>query len=139
MGGRRKSQQQLTPLELQIMNVLWDCGPSNVQSVQEKLTASPKLAYTTVQTMLNVVHRKGRVRRRLRGRAYDYAPLLTREKAENSAVGNMIDRLFGGSVDGLLMTLVKSKQLNPTKLQQLSDLLEEQSGARKEKTNEFDG
>ena len=126
MGGKEKFQQQLTPLELQIMNVLWDWGPSNVQSVQEKLSGSTKLAYTTVQTMLNILQRKGRVRRRLRGRAYDYAPLLTREKAEKNAVGDMIDRLFGGSVDGLLMSLLKSKQLDPTKLQELSDLLEKQ-------------
>ena len=125
MGGKRKSQQQLTPLELQIMNVLWDVGPSNVQSVQEKLTGSPKLAYTTVQTMLNVLHRKRRVRRRLRGRAYDYAPVLTREKAASSAIGDMIERLFGGSVDGLLMSLVKNEQLDPTKLQELSGLVEE--------------
>jgi BlaI family penicillinase repressor len=126
MAGKGKSQQQLTPLELQIMNVLWDYGPSNVQAVQEHLAGSPKLAYTTVQTMLNVLHRKGRVRRRLRGRAYDYTPVLTREKAAHSAIGDMIDRLFGGSVDGLLMSLVKSQQLNPTKLQELSDLVDEQ-------------
>lgn len=126
MVGKGKSQQQLTPLELQIMNVLWDNGPSNVQAVQEHLTGSPKLAYTTVQTMLNVLHRKGRVRRRLRGRAYDYEPVLTRERAAKNAVGDMIDRLFGGSVDGLLMSLVRSQQLNPKKLQELSDLVEEQ-------------
>ena len=131
MGGKQKSQQQLTPLELQIMNVLWDFGPSNVQSVQEKLAGSPKLAYTTVQTMLNVLHRKGRVRRRLRGRAYDYVPALTREKAATNAIGNMIDRLFGGSVDALLMSLVKSRQLNPTKLQELSDLIEEHERGKK--------
>ena len=125
MVGKGKSRQQLTPLELQIMNVLWDYGPSNVQAVQENLAGSSKLAYTTVQTMLNVLHRKGRVRRRLRGRAYDYAPVLTREKAANNAIGDMIDRVFGGSVDGLLMSLVKSKQLNPAKLQELSDLVEE--------------
>ena len=87
MGGKRKFQQQLTPLELQIMRVLWDCGPSNVQSVQEKLAGSSRLAYTTVQTMLNVLHRKGKVRRRLRGRAYEYAPVLTREKAASNAIG----------------------------------------------------
>lgn len=124
MADKGKPQQQLTPLELQIMNVLWDCGPSNVQSVQEKLTGSPKLAYTTVQTMLNVLHRKGRVRRRLRGRAYDYAPVLTREKAERNAIGDMVERLFGGSVDGLLMSLVKSRQLDPKRLQKLSGLIE---------------
>ena len=122
MGGKGKSQQQLTPLEVQIMNVLWDCGASNVQSVQEKL--SPKLAYTTVQTMLNVLHRKGRVRRRLRGRAFDYAPVLTREKAASNAIGDMIERLFGGSVEALLMSLVKSKELDPTKLAKLTALIE---------------
>jgi len=131
MAGKGKSEQQLTPLELQIMNVLWDYGPSNVQAVQEHLVGSPKLAYTTVQTMLNILHRKGRVRRRLRGRAYDYVPALTREKAATNAIGNMIDRLFGGSVDALLMSLVKSRQLNPTKLQELSDLIEEHERGKK--------
>jgi len=123
MGGRGKSQAQLTPLELAIMNVLWDNGPSNVQSVQENLEGSKKLAYTTVQTMLNVLHRKGRVRRRLRGRAYDYVPVLTRERASGTAIREMIDRLFGGSVDGLLMSLIKNRQLDPRKLQELSGLV----------------
>ena len=138
MGAKGKSQLQLTPLELQIMNVLWDCGPSNVQSVQDKLTTSPKLAYTTVQTMLNVLHRKGRVRRRLRGRAYDYAPVLTREKAASNAIGDLIDRLFGGSVDGLLMSLVKSRQLDPKKLQELNGLVEEQERGKEGKDHESD-
>ena len=131
MAGKGKSEPQLTPLELQIMNVLWNHGPSNVQAVQEHLAGSPKFAYTTVQTMLNILHRKGRVRRRLRGRAYDYAPVLTREKAAKNAIGDMIDRVFGGSVDGLLMSLVKNRQLNFAKLQELSDLVEEHERAKK--------
>jgi BlaI family transcriptional regulator, penicillinase repressor len=138
MSGKGRSPQQLTPLELQIMNVLWDCGPSNVQSVQEKLTAPPKLAYTTVQTMLNVLHRKGRVRRRLRGRAFEYVPVLTREKAASNAIGDMINRLFGGSVDGLLMSLVKSQQLDPRKLQELSGLVEEHERGKKGKGHASD-
>ena len=138
MGGKGKFQQQLTPLELQIMNVLWDRGPSNVQSVQASLTGSPRLAYTTVQTMLNVLHRKGRVRRRLKGRAYNYEPILTREKAASNAIGDMIDRLFGGSVDGLLMSLVKSKQLDPKKLEELTNLVEEHENGKEGKTDESD-
>jgi len=123
--------KQLTPLELQIMKVLWDCGPSKVQTVQENLPASPKLAYTTVQTMLNVLHRKGRVKRTLRGRAYEYEPLLSRDRAANNAIHDMIDRLFGGSVEGLLMSLVKSKQLHPKRLEKLRTLLEEQERTEK--------
>jgi predicted transcriptional regulator len=126
MGGRRKREKQLTPLELQIMRVLWDAGPSTVQTVQEKLSSSARLAYTTVQTMLNVLHRKGRVKRVLRGRAYEYQPLLTRERATSHAIQDMVDRLFGGSVEDLLMSLVKNKQLAPKKVEMLEKLIKEQ-------------
>jgi len=132
MGGKRKREKQLTPLELQIMKVLWDAGPSNVQTVQEKLAGSTKLAYTTVQTMLNVLHRKGRVKRVLCGRAYEYEALLTRERATSHAIRDMIDRLFGGSVEDLLMSLVKDKQLAPKKLQKLEKLIQEQEHNEKE-------
>jgi predicted transcriptional regulator len=81
--------------------------------------------------MLNVLHRKGKVRRRLRGRAFDYAPLLTRDKAASNAIGDMIDRLFGGSVDGLLMSLVKNRQLNPKKLEELSSQVEQHERGKK--------
>ncbi len=127
-----KPRKQLTRLELQIMKALWDFGPSNVQVVQENLSASPKLAYTTVQTMLNVLHRKGWVKRTLRGRAYEYEPLVSRDRAANNAIRDMVDRLFGGSVEGLLMSLVNSKQLHPKKLEKLRTLLEEQQRSDKE-------
>ena len=127
-----KPRKQLTRLELQIMKALWDFGPSNVQVVQENLSASPKLAYTTVQTMLNVLHRKGWVNRTLRGRAYEYEPLVSRDRAANNAIRDMVDRLFGGSVEGLLMSLVNSKQLHPKKLEKLRTLLEEQQRSEKE-------
>jgi BlaI family transcriptional regulator, penicillinase repressor len=121
-----KPPKQLTRLELQIMKVLWDSGPSSVQVVQDNLPTPPKLAYTTVQTMLNVLHRKGWVKRTLHGRAYEYEPLLSRDRAASNAIRDMIDRLFGGSVEGLLMSLVKSKQLHPKRLEKLRTLLEEQ-------------
>ena len=117
-----KKPRPLTPLELQIMNVLWDRGPSNVQDVQAALAAP--LAYTTVQTMLNVLHRKRRVKRTLRGRAYEYAATLSREQATGNAVRDVIDRVFHGSVEGLLMTLVRTKQLDAKKLAKLTELVE---------------
>lgn len=131
MTPSRKSQRQLTPLELQIMHVLWDLGPAPVQAVQERL-GGEKLAYTTVQTMLNVLHRKGRVKRTLRGKAYVYAPVISREKAASQAVTDLVDRLFEGSVEGLVMSLVKTRQLDARKIQELSEQLDANPAARGE-------
>jgi len=114
------------------MIVLWTLGPSNVQTVQDNLSNSPRLAYTTVQTMLNVLHRKGRVKRALRGRAYEYEPLLSRDRAVRHAVRDIIDRLFGGSVDALLMSLVDTKQLDRQRLTRLKDLIEKHEREAKE-------
>ena len=75
------------------MKVLWDIGPAPVQAVQEQLSGE-KLAYTTVQTMLNVLHRKRRLKRVLRGKAYIFAPVISREKAAFQAVSDLVDRLF---------------------------------------------
>ena len=133
MGPSRKSSSQLTPLELRIMQVLWENGASTVQAVQEKLPGE-LLAYTTVQTMLNVLQRKGKVKRRLVGKAYEYRPVLSRERALREAAGDLLDRMFGGSVDALLMSLVKSRQIDATKLAKLQQLIDEH-----ERTEEEDG
>ena len=124
MESTLKCVSRLTPLELRIMKVLWESGPATVQGVQEKLPGD-KLAYTTVQTMLNILHRKRRVRRVLKGRAYEYQPVLSQDRAIKEAIGDLVDRLFGGSIDGLVMNLLKSHQLNSKKLRRLSNLIDQ--------------
>jgi predicted transcriptional regulator len=124
MAAKQKGRRQLTPLELKIMRVLWDCGPLTVQGVQDHLSGRPKLAYTTVQTMLNVLNRKGYAKRALSGKAYAYEPVLSRDSASSNAIRDMVDRMFGGSVEALLMSLVKTKELDPNNLAKLKALIE---------------
>ena len=119
---------QLTRLELQIMQVLWNNGPSTVQAVQQRLPGDP-LAYTTVQTMLNILQRKGKVKRKLLGKAFEYRPVLSRDKALREATSDMLDRMFGGSVEALLMSLVKSSRLDADKLARVQKLIESQEQA----------
>ena len=119
----RTKSEQLTPLELEIMQVLWDAGPANVQAVQQALKR--ELAYTTVQTMLNILHRKGKVKRKLKDRAYIYQPLVSRRQVVSNHVGDMVERLFGGSAESLVMSLIETKHLTPRKLARLQKLIEE--------------
>ncbi|MFN2576932.1 MAG: BlaI/MecI/CopY family transcriptional regulator [Pyrinomonadaceae bacterium] len=120
---RRKSEN-LTPLELEIMHVLWAEGPANVQSVQQHLPR--ELAYTTVQTMLNILHRKGKVKRTLKDRAYVYKPVVSRSQALGQHVSDVVERLFGGSAENLVISLIETKHLTPKKLARLQKLLEEE-------------
>lgn len=123
MPRKKITDPALTPLELQIMNVLWEAGPANVQAVQANLKGRD-LAYTTVQTMLNVLHRKGKVKRLLKNRTYIYRPVLSRQKAVAQAVSEVLDRFFGGSADGLLLNLVETRHLTPEKLARIQEIIE---------------
>ena len=126
----RRKTERLTPLELEIMKVLWETGAANVQTVQQRLER--ELAYTTVQTMLNILHRKGKVKRALKDRAYFYRPAVSRRQVVRQAVDDMVERLFGGSVESLVMSLVETKHLTPEKMDRLNKLLKEAEEASDE-------
>jgi predicted transcriptional regulator len=119
--GRGKAKRELTPLELEIMQVLWAAGPSTVAEVRPHLNG--KLAYTTVQTMLNVLLRKGKVKRVQDGRAFRYRAAVDRKRATGSAVADLVRRMFGGSPEALLMTMVESRQIGPKELERLTEMV----------------
>jgi predicted transcriptional regulator len=106
------------------MRVLWDGGAGNVQKVLRGLAGEPQLAYTTVQTTLNVLHRKGKVKRKLVGRAFEYSAIVSQESADSHALKDLLQRVFRGSVDDLLLTLVRSKKLDAQKLAALQSRLQ---------------
>jgi predicted transcriptional regulator len=127
--------ETLTRLELQIMQAIWKLGAtrtSSASSVSDVQQALPqKLAYTTVQTMLNILERKGKLRRKLRGRAYVYSATVTEDKASRHAVRDLVDRMFGGSADELVMSLIKSRQIDPKRIAELTRRLQQEEDSEK--------
>ena len=119
----RPKTDHLTPLELEIMHVLWETGAANVQTVQQLLKR--ELAYTTVQTMLNILHRKGKVKRALKDRAYFYKPAVSRRQEVSQHLGDLVERLFGGSAESLVVSLLETKHLTPARLARLNKLVKE--------------
>jgi BlaI family transcriptional regulator, penicillinase repressor len=120
---RKKRTPTLTPLELEIMKVLWDLGSGTVQAVQDALQGE-RLAYTTVQTMLNVLESKGKAKRILKDRAYVYRPAVTRAQAVSSTMRDLIDRMFGGSAEALVMGLLENGQISAEELAELQSRVE---------------
>ena len=123
---RTKDGPPLTPLELEVMKVLWETGPTTVQGVHAGMQGVRPLAFNTVQTVLSILFRKGKVRRTLRDRAYVYRPAVTRDSAAGHALRDLIDRVFQNRPEELVLSMVRNRQLSPRQLAELQKLVEEE-------------
>lgn len=128
MFRTKPDREQIPPMELAILHVLWDRGPSTVLDVQQLLDGSP--AYTTVQTIMTTMEKKGRTKRTLKGKAFVYRAELARDKALGHAVRDLVQRTFRGSVEDLLVNLVKSEQLDAETLTRLEARLRAEGSKR---------
>ena len=88
------------------------------------------LAFNTVQTVLAILFRKGKVKRTLRDRAYIYRPAVTREAAAGHALRDLVDRVFESRPEELVLSMVRSRQLTPGQLADLQKLVEEDGDGR---------
>jgi len=122
---KRPEKPNLTKLELELMQVIWRLGSGSVSAVQAEVERP--LAYTTVQTMLNILERKGKLRRELHGRAYVYSARVTEAKALGQGVRDLIDRMFGGSSEELVMSLLNNGPIDAKRLAKLAERFNEEA------------
>ncbi|HJQ52499.1 MAG TPA: BlaI/MecI/CopY family transcriptional regulator [Gemmatimonadaceae bacterium] len=113
---------QLTRRELDIMSVLWEKGEATVTEVRDRV--DPDLAYTSVSTMIRTLELKGYVsHRRGEGKTHIYFPIVDAETAGESALGRVLNKIYGGSPIKLLAHLVEHKRLSEKELQRMRELL----------------
>ena len=113
----------LTQRELDIMSVLWELGEATANEVRERV--DPSLAYTSISTMIRTLEMKGYVsHRRGEGKTHVYYPVIDAEMAGESALGRVLDKIYGGSPLKLLAHLVEQRKLSDGELARMRDLLE---------------
>jgi BlaI family transcriptional regulator, penicillinase repressor len=119
----------LTQRELDIMSVLWELGEATATEVRERI--DPSLAYTSVSTMIRTLEMKGYVsHRRGEGKTHVYYPVIDAQMAGETALGRVLDKIYGGSPLKLLAHLVEQRKLSDADLARMRELLE---GSRKKK------
>lgn len=97
----RKTIYELPPLELECMKVLWRLGEASVRQIRDQLAAARPLAYTTVETIMDRLTRKGMVSRQKVGKAHRYTARYERTQARAQAVRALVEHFFGGSREAL--------------------------------------
>ena len=121
MAGEK--QYRLGDLQLRIMRVLWNCGPATVAKVQKELSGD-RLAYTTVATMLRKMEDRGLVRHREDGRRFIYEAAVSAEDVTRSMAGDLVDRLFEGSLADAVSHLLETREVGRQELARLERLIQ---------------
>ena len=108
------------------MKVIWPLGQATVREVYDALRAHRTVAYTTVQTMMNILETKGHLKKEPGEKAQTYVPVRPQRLVVQSMVREFVNRVFDGSARPLLVHLLKEKGLTERERKQLQRLLEKE-------------
>ncbi len=115
------SKSRPTPAEWEILNALWQLGPSTVRAVHEAIGAS---GYTTTLKLMQVMFDKGLVKRDESARAHLYTPKLKQESMQTDAAADLLDRVFGGSATALMQRALSRRRPDKTELDELRAMID---------------
>jgi BlaI family penicillinase repressor len=121
----RRRSPTLTDGEARLMTVLWEKRAATVAEVVAALGARRAVNYSTVQTMLRILEKKGYVAHARSGRAFIYRPLIDQRQARRSALSHLTSRLFNGSPSLLVLDVLEDKRIDPAELERLKQLIRE--------------
>jgi BlaI family transcriptional regulator, penicillinase repressor len=122
-----RKTQMVTDRELEILKVLWARGRASVREVQDDLNRSAgPVAYSTVQTLLNIMEeKKGLVRHVVEGRTFVYIPKKSADRTIRELTKRFVDRVFDGALDRVMVALIGSKSPTPEELDRLRLMIDQ--------------
>jgi BlaI family transcriptional regulator, penicillinase repressor len=122
----RPAAKELTERELEIMHVFWEQGEQTASDIRDRLSEQGReLAYTTVATLVRILFEKGFIIQINDQRPFRFKPARPFEDVSKSMVGDMIDRLFGGSREQLLLRMFDGGKMTRKEREALENLLRE--------------
>jgi len=124
----RSRPMRIGAVQLRIMRVLWKCGRATARQITDELSRERPIAHSTVQTLLRKLEKKGSVGHTVRGRLFVFRALVSEEEVMAAATGDLLQRLFDGSVYGLVAHLVSSERVPPDEMARIRELIAQEGG-----------
>ena len=124
----RPSSAQPTEVEMQILRILWELGPSPVREIHRRLNAAKGTNYSTTVKMLAVMLQKGLAKRDENAQPHVYRPVLTRAKTGKRMLEDLIEKVYEGSAMSLVLQALSSGKATKEELDEVRRLLDEMEG-----------
>jgi BlaI family transcriptional regulator, penicillinase repressor len=123
--------KQPSDLELQLLSVLWEKGPSTVREILSSLPDGKTRAYTTVLTVMQNLDKKGLVNRTLRGTAHVYQPTETQRTTLRPLLQSLLKNVFQGKVSSVMQHLLEDPEVSDDELNEIRELIDQRKRTRK--------
>lgn len=114
-----------TESEMEILQILWEEGPSTVRTVHEILSGTKESGYTTTLKLMQIMHDKGMLSRNDASKTHIYSALIKKESVQKQVVGNMIKGLFKGSSAKLVMHALGNHRASSEEISEIKKYLDE--------------
>jgi BlaI family penicillinase repressor len=118
---------RLGRVQLRIMQVLWERRRATAKDITDALNQDESIAHSTVQTLLRGLEAKQAVGHHVEGRTFVFFPVVHEPQIARSVTRELLDRVFGGSVSGLVSYLLKNEKVSADELKEIRRLLNEQT------------
>ncbi len=106
----RPASVQPTEVEMQILRILWELGPSPVREIHKRLEAAKGTNYSTTVKMLAVMLQKGLLKRDEDAQPYVYRPALTRARTGKRLLDDLVEKVYDGSTMALVLQALFIRQ-----------------------------
>lgn len=120
-----KRKQHPTESELEILQILWEDGPSSVRAVNEKLNEARSVGYTTTLKIMQIMTEKALVTRDTKTRTHIYYAQVKEGETQSSLLDSFIEKTYRGSAMRLVMQALGNKEASPEELAELKNLIQE--------------
>ena len=115
---------QPTDGELAILKILWELGPATVREVNEAMNKTKTIGYTTTLKLMQIMTEKGILLRNDSKYKHIYKPVITEESAQKQLVGDLLERVFSGSAEKLVMRALSAKKVSVKELAKIRKMLD---------------
>jgi len=121
----RPRHENPTPAELEVLQVIWERGPSTVREVMNALNHDRPRAYTSVMSLMNVMVEKGLLTQKPKGRAFVYSARISQTRTQSEIVQDLLSRVFDGSASALVTHLLEQARPDSEELDEIRKTISE--------------
>ncbi len=121
--NKDRKKIQPTDSELEILNILWDSGPSTVRAINDQLNIRREVGYTTTLKIMQIMHEKGMLTREQDGRTHIYTPVLNEKEIQGKLIDRLLETAFGGSASKMIMQALGNHNSSAEELAEIKKLI----------------